>query len=477
MSRDDLKVSTPTLQNSGKCCFNEGVFTKRVKGSDGVSNTPVAARATSSRVLMPNTQSVLFKATIKLLEVYKLCNRDFQYMPGLNPRRCLTNPTEAEPGNCDNVEGDFVLYANQIIVSSSSGKRYTILDKVGKGTFGQVAKCMTDDGCHFAIKIVRSKPAYTNQALVEHMILSQLNGENRCKYIVKYYECFMHQNHLCLVFELLAVNLYDLLRQNKFKGLSLNLIRMIVKQCLEALVAIGEKNIVHCDLKPENIMLQSTTSPQIKVIDFGSACLEHQAVYTYIQSRFYRSPEVLLRLSYERGIDVWSLACIGAELFLGLPLWPGTCEFNQMCKMVESLGIPPVEMLDKGKWTLKFFNRIETTGGHSYELKSTAQFEQENACVLPPDRRYFRYSKVRPASVGRSASSQKASCVLECFRPVSQTRLGVSQPRACVGQNGARPEFSHFLLGGPFWCCYAQRPIDSDETMLSGCFADYAQRP
>jgi dual specificity protein kinase YAK1 len=398
MSRDDIQISKSSPDKTGEMFLHEGAFTKCVK-VDVTENTKEVSRSTLRFRSTQNRENLLFKTTSKLLDVYKGCNREFRYMPGLNPRRCLTIPAEAEPGSCDNVEGDFVLYANQIIVSSSSGKRYTILDKVGKGTFGQVAKCMTDDGCQFAIKIVRSKQAYTNQALVEHMILSQLNGENRCKYIVKYYECFMHQNHLCLVFELLAVNLYDLLRQNKFKGLSLNLIRMIVKQCLEALVAIGDKNIVHCDLKPENIMLQSTTSPQIKIIDFGSACLEHQAVYTYIQSRFYRSPEVLLRLSYERGIDVWSLACIGAELFLGLPLWPGTCEFNQMCKMVESLGIPPVEMLDKGKWTLKFFNRIEHAGTHSYQLKSPAQFEQENACILPQDRRYFRYTKVGGAQV------------------------------------------------------------------------------
>ena len=163
----------------------------------------------------------------------------------MTPRRCLTNPTESEPGSCDNIDGDYVLYVNQVFVSGSSGKRYTVVDKVGQGTFGQVVKCRTDDGAHLAIKVVRNKPAYTNQALVEHMILTQLNGENRCKYIVKYYEVFVHQNHLCLVFELLAVNLYDLLRQNSFRGLSLNLIRVIVKQCLEALVAIGDKNIVH----------------------------------------------------------------------------------------------------------------------------------------------------------------------------------------------------------------------------------------
>ncbi len=48
-------------------------------------------------------------------------------------------------------------------------------------------------------------------------------------------------------------------------------------------------------------------------------------VYSYIQSRFYRSPEVVLGTSYNVAIDMWSLGCVAAELFLGLPLFPGTC--------------------------------------------------------------------------------------------------------------------------------------------------------
>jgi serine/threonine protein kinase len=82
----------------------------------------------------------------------------------------------------------------------------------------------------------------------------------------------------------------------------------------------------------------SLQSPQIKVIDFGSACHERQTVYTYIQSRFYRSPEVLLGLSYTAAIDMWSLGCIAVELFLGLPLFPGTSEYNQICRIVDMLG-------------------------------------------------------------------------------------------------------------------------------------------
>src|SRR5882757_8015987 len=84
--------------------------------------------------------------------------------------------------------------------------------------------------------------------------------------------------------------------------------------------------------------LHSLQSPQIKVIDFGSACHERQTVYTYIQSRFYRSPEVLLGMSYTAAIDMWSLGCIAVELFLGLPLFPGTSEYNQLTRIIEMLG-------------------------------------------------------------------------------------------------------------------------------------------
>ena len=61
-------------------------------------------------------------------------------------------------------------------------------------------------------------------------------------------------------------------------------------------------------------------------------------MYTYIQSRFYRSPEVLLGMPYTTAIDMWSLGCIAVELFLGLPLFPGTSEYNQLTRIIEMLG-------------------------------------------------------------------------------------------------------------------------------------------
>ncbi len=63
-------------------------------------------------------------------------------------------------------------------------------------------------------------------------------------------------------------------------------------QILDALTVLREANIIHCDLKPENVLLKSLDSGEVKVIDFGSACFENKTTYSYIQSRFYRSPEV-----------------------------------------------------------------------------------------------------------------------------------------------------------------------------------------
>ena len=78
-----------------------------------------------------------------------------------------------------------------------------------------------------------------------------------------------------------------------------------------------EHNIVHCDLKPENILLRKINKSGIKIIDFGSGCFEDQKIYTYIQSRFYRAPEIVLGIPYSSAIDMWSFGCILYELYVG----------------------------------------------------------------------------------------------------------------------------------------------------------------
>ena len=166
--------------------------------------------------------------------------------------------------------------------------------------------------------------------------------------IVTIRDHFDLRSHQCVVFEMLSKNLYELLKHTEFNGVSLNLIRKFSKQLLKSLEFLSRKDvdIIHCDLKPENILLRHPRRSAIKIIDFGSSCLSTQQVYRYIQSRFYRAPEILLGLPYTHKIDVWSLGCVLVEMYTGEPLFGGTGQEDQMCRIVDALGMPPAEMVD-----------------------------------------------------------------------------------------------------------------------------------
>jgi len=176
-----------------------------------------------------------------------------------------------------------------------------------------------------------------------------------------------------LVFEMLSYNLYDLLRHTNFKGVSLNLIRKFGKQILKALcfLTLRDVSVIHCDLKPENILLRHPKRSAIKLIDFGSSCRAGQTVYSYIQSRFYRSPEVLLGCSYTPMIDMWSLGCILVEMHTGEPLFSGQDEADQIVKIYELLGPPPNAMIQAGTKGLKYFKPAKD--GNSFVLREPAR--------------------------------------------------------------------------------------------------------
>lgn len=224
-------------------------------------------------------------------------------------------------------------------------------------------------------------------------ILKHLNSRwdpNDEHHILRLQDTFTHKNHLCLVFELLSVSLYDLIKQNKFRGLSTHLIRLFAGQILDVLEILRLADVIHCDLKPENILLESLEAPDIKVIDFGSACHRSQRMYTYIQSRFYRSPEVLMGMKYSTEIDMWSFGCIVAELFLGLPIFPGSSEYNQLSRIIDTLGMPPDRMIERGRHSDRFFDHItDDEMNTSYRFKSMKKYMMEQHKKEKPKKKYF----------------------------------------------------------------------------------------
>ncbi|KAI8070479.1 kinase-like domain-containing protein [Gongronella butleri] len=347
---------------------------------------------TGTPLTPPTEQEALLpKVTTELCQTYERCNADFTYDRSQNPRRVLTKPgTPCNNNGFDNAHHDFVLFVHGLL-----GGRYLVLEMLGSGTFGQVAKCRDiTNGKKVAVKVIKNKPAYLKQSKIEVEILKLLNEEydkDDNHHILRLKEHFKYKHHLCLVFELMSVNLYHLMKQNSFKGLSLDLVRSFTTQILDALIVLKKAGVMHCDLKPENILLTGTNASDIKVIDFGSACHESRQLYTYIQSRFYRSPEVLLGTStISTAIDMWSFGCIVAELFLGLPLFPGSSEYDQLSRIIATLGLPPNEMIEDGKNSKRYFNEtIDDQGRTVYSFKPKEQYCDEQDRVEKPSKKYF----------------------------------------------------------------------------------------
>lgn len=457
--------------------------------------------------------------------------------------KCLTKPSEGVSNDgLDNLDGNLIVHENDTIsigrkqihlltrdkTRNAKPADFRIQSLLGQGTFAQVFQCLhLQTGNMVAVKVVKNLPAYTRQAAMEIDVLRALtktsndidqsnrsvgsstanssptadnsasdkagdissdsqhnSNENGTKwdYMVEMVCYFIYKGHLCLVFELLGNNLYEVLKKRQFRGLPLSVVRTLVHQSVLGTRELAQKSIVHCDLKPENILLvpdddtdsvvkageskplikekkQSADEPfatdasspkkddkrtdaiqssgidknisavdstngkseqssveatidagpsaegphsdassskegsstseipsssahsptrpdqtapsasstsnrktshfrteqRIKLIDFGSACFEGQSPYTYIQSRFYRSPEVVIGLPYDSAIDMWSLGCVAAELFLGLPILPGAHEHDQMERIQEMIGDVPDWMLDKGVNATKYY--------------------------------------------------------------------------------------------------------------------------
>uniref|UniRef100_A0A7N6BDU9 non-specific serine/threonine protein kinase n=1 Tax=Anabas testudineus TaxID=64144 RepID=A0A7N6BDU9_ANATE len=295
-------------------------------------------------------------------------------------------------GGAGGGDGDYQVVQHEVLCSMKN--TYEVLDFLGRGTFGQVVKCWKrGTGEVVAVKILKNHPSYARQGQIEVGILARLSGENADEHnLVRAFECFQHRSHTCLVFEMLEQNLYDFLKQNKFSPLPLKVIRPVLQQVATALKKLKSMGLIHADLKPENIMLVDPVRQpyRVKVIDFGSASHVSKAVCsTYLQSRYYRAPEIILGLPFCEAIDMWSLGCVIAELFLGWPLYPGALEYDQIRYISQTQGLPGEHLLNAGTKTMRFFCRESESPYAAWRLKSTDEHETETGMKSKEARKYI----------------------------------------------------------------------------------------
>lgn len=139
--------------------------------------------------------------------------------------------------------------------------------------------------------------------------LNDADPEDRY-HCLRLFRSFYHKQHLCMVMEPLSMNLREVLKKfGKNVGLHIKAVRSYTQQLLLALKLLKKCGLLHADIKPDNILVNDSNLV-LKLCDFGSASLiTDNEITPYLVSRFYRAPEIILGLSYDYGIDMWSAGC------------------------------------------------------------------------------------------------------------------------------------------------------------------------
>jgi dual specificity tyrosine-phosphorylation-regulated kinase 2/3/4 len=303
---------------------------------------------------IPLTPSVVLKQFSQYLTKFEVVEiQDYPEIHFLGMKANKTKPISTDT----NFGYDDERFYYKIVIGDHLSYRYEVQQIIGKGSYGQVCMCFDHKfKTHVAIKIIRSQAKFHKQGRIEVKVLSSLKDQCDETCTVAILDHFIFRKHLCISFELLSANLYELLKTNGFHGFSQNLIKKFAWQLLLCLKNLKEKKIIHCDLKPENILLRKNPKNTIKVIDFGSSCYCTEKIHLYLQSRFYRAPEVILGINYSEAIDMWSLGCILAELHIGYPLFPGESETDQLLCIMEIKGVPPDYIIEKATKKKQYFD-------------------------------------------------------------------------------------------------------------------------
>ncbi|CCW65471.1 unnamed protein product [Phytomonas sp. EM1] len=311
--------------------------------------------------------------SVQLVALYKYINARYWH------RRRMEAPGPKYNNGFDDKDGHYIVLPGEEILN-----RFTVQEVLGKGSFGTVIRCY-DEKRHeaVALKITRHGFNFREQAKLELDILLKLNeNANLNHLVVKLLKVFDWQGHLVLMFELLSFNLYQLIKCTRYKGVCLDLVCKFAYQLVCTLRQLEQQKpqpIIHCDLKPENILLKNQNRSGIRLIDFGSACYADRRIHHYIQSRFYRSPEVILDLDYGTAIDRWSLGCVLVELHTGVPLFDGRSEAEQLARFESVLGPLPTDMIASSSKALKYYN---LTPQGTYELKEPPQERRSLESIL-----------------------------------------------------------------------------------------------
>eukprot|EP01071_Lankesteria_metandrocarpae_P005032 Lankesteria_metandrocarpae@DN3817_c0_g1_i3.p1 len=257
-------------------------------------------------------------------------------------------------------------------------RKYEATQKLGKGAYGIVWKSI-DRKSGEIVALKKIFDAFQNatdaqRTFREIMFLQELHGHDN---IVRLLNVLKADNDrdIYLVFDYMETDLHAVIRAGILEEIHK---QYIVYQLLKAIKYLHSGDLLHRDMKPSNILLNSEC--QVKIADFGLArsvatgkddASNNPVLTDYVATRWYRAPEILLgSTKYTKGVDMWSLGCILGELVTGRPIFPGTSTMNQLERIMEVTGRPSPEQVDSMQ------SPFATTMLESLNLQKSKSFEE-----------------------------------------------------------------------------------------------------
>ena len=322
------------------------------------SATPPVPREPVSAKPNPKPASDMFAAEDDEDEAEERENARASRLTASGAKGSAADMSRGLADNWDDADGYYRARVGEVLDG-----RYVVSDTHGRGVFSTVVKArdtlvLADKSSasasgafgDVAVKVIRANDTMYKAAQLEITILKKLmaTDPDDKRHVVRFLRSFEFRDHAFMVFESMHANLREVQKKyGRDVGINIRGVRSYATQLLIALRHLRDCGVVHADIKPDNILVNESNN-RVKLCDFGSALFDgNNEITPYLQSRFYRAPEVILGLKYSFPLDVWSVGCCLYELYTGAMAFPGSSNNHMMRLFIEMKGPLPRKLLRK----------------------------------------------------------------------------------------------------------------------------------